>query len=110
MSASFKARTRAAAPSGAPVPQPAPPFDEFFLDKALRIAIQRFYPALTDIELTDYKVRVLDEKKGRAIIAVRTRLRELFLADIDKIERPLIATGSNEYEVAKTVVDLLWKK
>ena len=48
--------------------------------------------------------------KGRAIIAVRERLRQLFLADIDKIERPLIATGSNEYEVAKTVVDLLWKK
>lgn len=34
------------------------------LDKALRIAIGRFYPDLAEIELTDFKVRVLDEKKG----------------------------------------------
>jgi 2-isopropylmalate synthase len=38
------------------------------LDKALRIAIGRFYPALADIELTDYKVRVLDEKKGTGAV------------------------------------------
>ena len=34
------------------------------LDKALRIAIGRFYPTLANIALEDYKVRVLDEKKG----------------------------------------------
>ncbi|HZD59443.1 MAG TPA: citramalate synthase [Anaerolineae bacterium] len=34
------------------------------LDKALRKAIGSVYPALDDIELTDFKVRVLDEKKG----------------------------------------------
>jgi 2-isopropylmalate synthase len=34
------------------------------LDRALRLAIGSFYPALEGIELTDFKVRVLDEKKG----------------------------------------------
>ena len=38
------------------------------LDKALRIAIGRFFPHLEDFELTDYKVRVLDEKKGTGAI------------------------------------------
>lgn len=38
------------------------------LDKALRIAIGRFYPHLEDFELTDYKVRVLDEKKGTGAV------------------------------------------
>ena len=38
------------------------------LDKALRIAIGRFYPVLANIELEDFKVRVLDEKKGTAAI------------------------------------------
>ncbi len=38
------------------------------LDKALRIAIGRFYPHLSGIRLTDYKVRVLDEKKGTGAV------------------------------------------
>ncbi|TDB39585.1 MAG: citramalate synthase [Actinobacteria bacterium] len=38
------------------------------LDRALRIAIGRFYPALEPIELTDFKVRVLDEKKGTGAV------------------------------------------
>jgi 2-isopropylmalate synthase len=38
------------------------------LDKALRQALHRFYPDLEPIELTDYKVRVLDEKKGTGAI------------------------------------------
>jgi len=38
------------------------------LDRAIRIAIGRSFPALKDIELTDYKVRVLDEKKGTAAV------------------------------------------
>lgn len=38
------------------------------LDRALRIAIGRFYPALDAIELTDFKVRVLDEKKGTGAV------------------------------------------
>lgn len=38
------------------------------LDNALRKAIQSVYPALADIELTDFKVRVLDEKKGTGAV------------------------------------------
>jgi len=34
------------------------------LDKALRIAIGRFYPQLAAITLDDFKVRVLEDKKG----------------------------------------------
>jgi 2-isopropylmalate synthase len=38
------------------------------LDRALRIAIGRYYPSLEPIELTDFKVRVLDEKKGTGAV------------------------------------------
>lgn len=38
------------------------------LDRALRIAIERFHPELSSIELTDYKVRVLDAKKGTGAV------------------------------------------
>ncbi len=40
------------------------------LDKALRLVLQRFYPAevINAVELTDYKVRVIDEKKGTGAI------------------------------------------
>jgi 2-isopropylmalate synthase len=34
------------------------------LDTALRLAIERFYPQVAQLELTDYKVRVLDEGFG----------------------------------------------
>jgi len=36
------------------------------LDRALRQALHKFYPALQDMHLTDYKVRVLDTKEGTA--------------------------------------------
>lgn len=38
------------------------------LDNAVRLAIGESFPALEDIKLTDYKVRVLDEKKGTAAV------------------------------------------
>lgn len=38
------------------------------LDRALRQAIGKMYPALSEIELTDYKVRVLNEKKGTGAV------------------------------------------
>ncbi len=38
------------------------------LDGALRIAIGKYYPHLADIKLSDYKVRVLDEKKGTGAV------------------------------------------
>ena len=34
------------------------------LDNALRKSLEKFYPQLKDLHLTDYKVRVLDEKAG----------------------------------------------
>jgi 2-isopropylmalate synthase len=36
------------------------------LDTAIRKALLRFYPEITNINLIDYKVRVLDEKRGTA--------------------------------------------
>lgn len=36
------------------------------LDRALRKALEKFYPALRDVRLTDYKVRVIDAKDGTA--------------------------------------------
>ena len=36
------------------------------LDRALRQALNKFYPGLKDMHLTDYKVRVLDTKEGTA--------------------------------------------
>jgi len=36
------------------------------LNNALRKALERFYPSLSEMRLTDYKVRVLDERAGTA--------------------------------------------
>lgn len=36
------------------------------LDSAIRKALLRFYPGIGDINLTDYKVRVMDEQRGTA--------------------------------------------
>ena len=36
------------------------------LDNALRKALKEFYPGLSDMHLSDFKVRVLDEKEGTA--------------------------------------------
>ena len=44
------------------------------LDNALRKALARFFPSLNDVRLTDYKVRVLDEKSATAA-SVRVLIR-----------------------------------
>ena len=36
------------------------------LDKAIRCALERFYPAIKEVKLTDYKVRVLDSGQASA--------------------------------------------
>ncbi len=36
------------------------------LDQALRKALTKFYPSLSEVHLTDFKVRVLDAKEGTA--------------------------------------------
>jgi 2-isopropylmalate synthase len=38
------------------------------LDRAMRLALAKFYPALESIQLTDYKVRILDEKRGTGAV------------------------------------------
>lgn len=38
------------------------------LDRALRLAIGKSYPELSEIKLTDYKVRVLDTKSGTSAV------------------------------------------
>lgn len=48
------------------------------LDSALRMALSRFYPEVANIELVDYKVRILDENVGtdaitRVVITTRDR-------------------------------------
>ena len=46
------------------------------LDKALRHALERFFPAIAEIKLTDYKVRVLDSDQASAAkvrVLVETR-------------------------------------
>lgn len=41
------------------------------LDRAIRMALEESYPALSEIELSDFKVRVLDETKGtEAVVRV----------------------------------------
>ena len=44
------------------------------LDNAMRKALESFYPDLVKIRLTDYKVRVLDEKSATAA-SVRVLIR-----------------------------------
>jgi 2-isopropylmalate synthase len=34
------------------------------LDKALRLALEKAYPAIKDTTLSDYKVRILDSRRG----------------------------------------------
>jgi 2-isopropylmalate synthase len=41
------------------------------LDKALRLALDKFYPELRELALRDYKVRILDSNQGAA---ARTRV------------------------------------
>jgi 2-isopropylmalate synthase len=65
------------------------------LDKALRIAIGRFYPDLERIELTDYKVRVLDEKKGTGAIT-----RVLIVSDDTETSWGTVGVNENIIEAS----------
>lgn len=79
------------------------------LDNALRKALMKFYPALGRIRLTDYKVRVLDEKAATAA-TVRVLIRSTDGKDSwstvgvseNVIEASLIAlSDSLEYAILK---------
>ncbi len=67
------------------------------LDRALRIAIGRFYPALDTMSLIDFKVRVLEEKKGT-----------------EAVTRVLIETGDHENSwgtvgVSENIIEASWE-
>jgi 2-isopropylmalate synthase len=65
------------------------------LDSALRLAIGRFYPALAAIELTDFKVRVLDEKKGTGAVT-----RVLIVSDDGKSTWGTVGVSENIIEAS----------
>ena len=67
------------------------------LDNALRKALEKFYPQLQDIELIDYKVRVLSSGQGTAA----------------KV-RVLIETGDKKHRwgtvgVSENIIEASWK-
>lgn len=65
------------------------------LDKALRIAIGRFYPDIEQMELTDFKVRVLDEKKGTGAVT-----RVLIVTDDQRSSWGTVGVSENIIEAA----------
>ncbi len=67
------------------------------MDKALRKALERFYPQLKEIHLTDYKVRVLDSQNATA-----AKVRVL-------IETKNGTSSWNTVGVSSDVVDASWK-
>jgi 2-isopropylmalate synthase len=86
------------------------------LDRALRKALQRFYPVLTEVRLIDYKVRVIDGKDATAA-KVRVLIRSTdgkhswttigvsgniieasLMALLDSIEYKLMKEGLNGYK------------
>jgi 2-isopropylmalate synthase len=67
------------------------------MDKALRKALERFYPQLKEIQLTDYKVRVLDSQNATA-----AKVRVL-------IETKNGTSSWNTVGVSSDVVDASWK-
>lgn len=67
------------------------------MDTALRKALERFYPQLRDIQLTDYKVRVLDSQNATA-----AKVRVL-------IETKNGHSSWNTVGVSSDVVEASWK-
>jgi len=83
------------------------------LDRAMRKALLRFYPELDRVQLTDYKVRILDEKSATAsltrvlidasdgerswtTVGCSTNIIEAsFQALIDSLELPLLRRASS---------------
>ena len=67
------------------------------LDTALRLAIVRVYPHLGDIDLVNYKVRILDENKGTGAV---TRV----LLDASDGERTWGSIG-----VSENIIEASWQ-
>ncbi|MFH1201550.1 MAG: citramalate synthase [Candidatus Omnitrophota bacterium] len=65
------------------------------LDNALRKALKDFYPALSNMHLSDFKVRVLDEKAGTA-----ARVRVLIQSQDEKDAWSTIGVSENIIEAS----------
>ncbi|MFZ5800948.1 MAG: citramalate synthase [Candidatus Omnitrophota bacterium] len=65
------------------------------LDNALRKALKDFYPALSKMRLSDFKVRVLDEKSGTA-----ARVRVLIQSQDEKYTWSTIGVSENIIEAS----------
>ena len=65
------------------------------LDKSLRKALSKFYPVINDIKLTDYKVRVLDEKAATA-----ARVRVLIRTTDGKTSWNTVGVSENVIEAS----------
>jgi 2-isopropylmalate synthase len=96
------------------------------LDVALRQCLSTLYPAIASVELTDYKVRVLDNKKGtaarvRVLIEWSDRKRSWatvgvsenvieasWLALVDAIRLELMRLNEDDPNVEKAVEDYCW--
>lgn len=71
------------------------------LDNALRKALETFYPQLKRIKLSDYKVRVIDEKSGTA-----ARVRVLIQSKDDKRSWGTVGVSTNIIEASwRALVD-----
>lgn len=82
------------------------------LDNALRTALQKFYPSVMQIRLTDYKVRVLDGRSGATASHVRVLIESTDGVDswttmgvsCDIVEASWLAlVDSFEYKLIKDV-------
>ena len=65
------------------------------LDNALRKALSKFYPAISKMHLTDFKVRVLDEKSGTA-----AKVRVLIQSQDEKDSWSTIGVSENVIEAS----------
>lgn len=65
------------------------------LDNALRKALEKFYPVLKEMHLTDYKVRVLNERSGTA-----AKVRVLIQSSDDKDSWGTIGVSENIIEAS----------
>ena len=73
------------------------------LDNALRKALETFYPQLEGIKLSDYKVRVIDEKSGTA-----AKVRVLIQSKDEKRSWGTVGVSTNIIEASwRALVDSL---
>jgi len=96
------------------------------LDEAVRQCLSPLYPAIANVRLTDYKVRVLDSKKGTAAkvrvlvewsdhrrswatVGVSENVIEAsWLALIDAIRLELMRLAEKDDAIEKVVEDYCW--